>query len=191
MLNFLNIFKKTPIIKSSIYQIKYTLSNIEYLSSEIKENEIVLFLLLIYARIYKNCYMQQNSYKDDLNNLLFAMEKDILSGSHVLKGYAEFILYITTLIKINGINKKQDIPTKINLNKIKSNYILYFGYISDTTIDPFLHLYSAILLFQNKINDKIKFIYCFIDLANRIHSRNITIMEAVNIPYYVMNNHYM
>lgn len=169
-----NLFKKKEPIKAIIIQNSKTASKIDFISPAIEEKEIVLFLLLIYARIYRNCCSYFKTYKNDLNNSF----KDLPKNSTLESiGYKSIT---SSLIDLYNMNNANDKPTQFNLRKGKFGYTIYVGNMS--TVNPNLYFHCSSLLLLDKIGNQERYLDCLIDLANELDNKNITMMQGVEIP---------
>ena len=177
-----NLFRKNEPIKAIIIQSSKTASKIDYISPTIEEKEIVLFLLLMYARIYRNCCSFFKTYRNDLNNSF----KDIPKGSTPESiGYESIT---SSLIDLYNMADSKDKPTKFNLRKGKFGYSIYVGDMS--TVNPNLYFHCSSLLFLNRIGNQKRYLDCLIDLANEIDNKNITMMQGVEIPRKIMEKNF-
>ncbi|MBK9258009.1 MAG: hypothetical protein IPM42_21365 [Saprospiraceae bacterium] len=178
------LFKKhEEPIRLILNQSSTSASRIEFIEQNVGDIEIVWFLLLIYARLYKNCCSFYKSYKDDLNNIFQNIPKNSPFES------LNYEINTTKLIEINNIsnyfNKKN---AKINLRKGKNGYFISVGHY--VTKNPTLYFHCASLLLLPKIKDKSKYINCLTDLANLLNNKPISIMEAVEFPERIISNNY-
>lgn len=152
------------------------------ISPDIEEKEIVLFLLLIYARMYRNCYSFFKTYKDDLNNGF----KDIGKGAKFEEVGYETVT--ESLIKLYNIGKSNEKKTTFSLLKWPAHYSINVG--SMKTINPNLYFYCASLLLLPKIKNKEKFLHCLIDIANACSNKRISMSEGVSIPKKIVDSNY-
>lgn len=169
-----NLFKKNEPIKAIIIQSSKFASKIDYISPTIEEKEIVLFLLLIYTRIYRNCCSYFKTYKNDLNNSF----KDIPKGSSLQSINYEFVT--SSLIDLYNMTDSKDKPTNFNLQKGKSGYSIFVGNMS--TVNPNLYFHCSSLLFLDKIKNKERYLDCLIDLATELNNKSISMNQGVEIP---------
>lgn len=177
-----NLFKKNEPIKAIIIQSSKTASKIDYISPTIEEREIVLFLLLMYARLYRNCCSFFKTYKNDLNNSF----KDLPKGSTPDSiGYTSIT---STLIDVYNISGAKHMPTKFNLRKGKFAYTIFVGNMS--TVNPNLYFHCASLLFLDSIENQERYLDCLIDLANELDNKNISMMQGVEIPSKIVEKNF-
>jgi hypothetical protein len=179
-----NLFhRNNEIIKTSINQTSNHASKMEFISTSIKEKEIVLFLLMIYARMYRNCCTFFKEYKNDLNDGFKDIEKNTsfedIKFEHTTK----------LLIQLYNISSSKNKTTNINLRKWSTHYSIYVGRLS--TINPNMYFYCAGLLMLDKINNKDVFLNCLIDMANTLNNRKISLKESLTIPSNIVDRNYI
>jgi hypothetical protein len=180
MFNFFH--RNNEIIKTSISQTSRYSCQIDYISTSVDEKEIVLFLLMVYARMYRNCCMFFKDYKNDLNDGF----KDIDKNTQFEQ--IQFEQTTEMLIKLYNISESKEKITKINLRKWTNHYSIHVGKLS--TINPNMYFYCASLLLLDKIQNKETFLYCLIDIANSLSNRTISVAEGLSIPLNIVNKYY-
>lgn len=177
------LFKKTEEpIRIILNQSSASASKIEYLASNVGDIEIVWFLLLVYARMYRNCSSHFKIYKDDLNNSF----KDIQKNSSFES--MDYELITSQLIEVYNIGESLDKNTQMTLRKGKAGYSIFVGNMA--TKNPNLYFHCASLLLLPKIKDKIKYLNCLIDFSNKLNNKPISIMDAVELPKRIIANNY-
>lgn len=169
-----NLFKKNEPIKATIIQGSKYASKINYISPTIEEKEIVLFLLLVYARIYRNCCSFFKIYKNDLNNSF----KDIPKESTLESINYESVT--SSLIDLYNMTDSRNKATQFNLQKGKFGYSIFVGNMS--TVNPNLYFHCSSLLFLDKIKNKERYLTCLIDLATELNNKSISMNQGIKIP---------
>lgn len=177
-----SFFRKKERIKVDISQISKDHCKILKISSDIQEKEIVLFLLLIYARMYRNCFSYFKLYKDGLNNIFKGVSKEQKFEDF------DYVFKIEKLINIYNVGESNETVTTISLLKWPKHYSINVGYMKTT--NPNLYFYCASLLLLPKINDKNKFLHCLIDLAKACDNNDISMTDGINLPSEIVNMYY-